>query len=198
MTTSPYPLWARAVSNVLSPPVVLSALAAAIAQRESKTPAQAVMLVSFYVSMGVIVPVAYVAWMVHRGKIVDLHMPVREERYGPILVTLLASIAVLVGFLLMDAPGGLIFLAIFNVAANAAIGLITFAWQISVHGTTISGVVMMAAVLLTIHTALLLSPSIFLVGAARLKLKRHTPLQVVAGVGLGALIATVVALLFGA
>ncbi len=189
------PMWARIVSNLLSPPLVLSALVIAIAQRDARTSSQAAMLVSLYFSLGVAVPVLYVAWMVYRGDITDLHMPERRERRRPMIVTFASSTLVLAGFLLLNAPGGLIFLAIFSLVANAILGIITIVWQISVHGTTIAGVVTMVAVLLSAHTALILSPSIVLVGAARLRLKRHTPAEILAGVGLGVSLVVLIAAL---
>jgi len=64
-------------------------------------------------------------------------------------------------------------------------------WQISLHSMTITGAVVVAGALYGPGTALLLSPLIPVVGAARIKLRRHTLAQVIAGGILGALLTAV-------
>ncbi len=183
--------WARVVSNVLSPPVVLGALALEIARREASTPEQAALLVGVFVAFGILLPLIYVVLMVYRGKITDLHLPERRERYVPLFLSFVGAAIVLLGYVLLDAPRGLVLLAMFMLVANGIVAAITAVWQISVHGATIVGALTMASVLFGVQAALLFAPLVVLVGAARLSLRRHTPMELLAGMGLGALIVVV-------
>jgi membrane-associated phospholipid phosphatase len=63
--------------------------------------------------------------------------------------------------------------------------VITLWWQISMHSMSITGAVVVTGALYGLVPALLLSPLIPVVGAARIKLRRHTLAQVVGGVALG-------------
>jgi membrane-associated phospholipid phosphatase len=63
--------------------------------------------------------------------------------------------------------------------------VVTYYWQISVHSGIMAGAVVIAGLLFGAQVALILSPLILLVAAARLRLKRHTPWQVVAGIAVG-------------
>ncbi len=82
--------------------------------------------------------------------------------------------------------------ATFTLANVLLLSTITFVWQISLHTASIAGLVVIVAYLFGIPYAAVLSPCILLVGLARLTLKRHTPLQILAGGTLGAVIAYVV------
>ncbi len=68
------------------------------------------------------------------------------------------------------------------------IAVITLGWQISMHMMSITGAVVIVAIIFSVTTALLLVPVVPLVAAARLNLKRHTPAQIIAGTIIGALL----------
>jgi membrane-associated phospholipid phosphatase len=78
--------------------------------------------------------------------------------------------------------------ALFSLIQLLVMLVITLVWQISVHAMTITGAVVTTGALFGLQTALLLSPLIALVGVARIKLRRHTLSEVIAGGVLGALL----------
>ena len=177
--------WARLTSNVLSPPVIWGVLAFPIAFREAKSREQAILWALTYTVMVCILPALYIGLMVWRGHITDLHMQVRKERIRPFIVSLIGT-ALAWGMLhLMGAPPLLPFFALVSLVLLVSMLLVTLVWQISMHAMSITCAVVAAGALYGLGPALLLSPLIPVVGVARIKLRRHTLAEVIAGGILG-------------
>lgn len=177
--------WARLTSNILSPPVIWGVLAFPIAFREAPSRDQALLWAFTYIVMVCGIPALYIGWMVWRGKIGDIHMEERSERIRPFVVSLIGT-ALAWGILrLMGAPQLLPSFALVSFVLLGAMLLITLVWQISMHAMSITCAVVAAGALYGIGTALLLSPLIALVSLARLKLRRHTPAELIGGCILG-------------
>jgi membrane-associated phospholipid phosphatase len=180
--------WARLVSNLLSPPVIWAVMAFPIAFRDAETQTQALTWALVYGVLVCLLPLLYVVWMVRRGAISDLHMEVRQQRLRPFVVSLVCTTIAWWVLRFMGAPAVLPLFALFSLAQIAVIALITLVWQISMHAMSISGAVVAAFAFFGLLPALLLLPLVVLVGAARLKLQRHTPAQVVAGAAVGVVV----------
>lgn len=177
--------WARLTSDILSPPVIWGVLAFPIAFREADSPQQALLWALTYGVMVCLLPAIYIGYMVWRGQITDLHMEVRRERIRPFLVSLIGT-AITWGILTrMGAPPLLPAFAIVSFVLLATMLLVTLVWQISMHAMSITCAVVAAGVLYGVGTAVLLSPLIPVVGVARIKLRRHTLPEVIAGGLLG-------------
>lgn len=177
--------WARLVSDILSPPIVWALLAFPIAFREANSSSQAMTWAAVYILLVCIVPIIYIAWMVKRGVITDVHMKVRQQRIRPFMVSIFSTGLAWFALRLMGAPGMMPMLALFSLIQLAVMALITLTWQISIHAISISGATVALAVIFGSIPALLSAPTILIVGAARIKLKRHTPAQVIAGTLVG-------------
>jgi hypothetical protein len=173
--------WARLVSNLLSPPVVWAVMAFPIAFRDAASDEQALTWALVYTGLVCLLPVIYIAWMVHRGSITDLHMEVREERIRPFVVSIICTTIAWWVLRFMGAPPIVPLFALFSLVQIAVMLLITLVWQISIHVVSISGAVIAALVWFGPLWALLVIPLVILVGAARLKLHRHTLAQVLVG-----------------
>ncbi|MCB9450351.1 MAG: hypothetical protein H6672_02870 [Anaerolineaceae bacterium] len=184
----PVILWARLISNVFSPPVVWAVMAFPIALRDAPTQGQAILWGVVYTALVCVFPLAYIAWMVHRGKITDIHMKLRKDRLRPFLVSIVCTAIAWWILRLLGAPPVVPQFALFSLVQLTVMAVITLVWQISMHAMSISCAVVAIALLFGLAPALVATPLIPLVGAARLKLHRHTPAQVIAGVVLGALI----------
>jgi membrane-associated phospholipid phosphatase len=185
---SPGIAWARLVSDILSPPVVWGALALPIAFRDAPSKEQALLWAFIYIALVCVLPVVYIAWMVRRGKITDIHMKVRQQRIRPFIVSMVCTTIAWWTLRFLGAPSVVPLFALFSFVQIAVTALITLVWQISMHAMSISGATIATAFLFGIAPALLTIPLVVLVGAARLKLGRHTPAQVLVGTGLGVLI----------
>jgi hypothetical protein len=186
--------WARLISNLFSPPVVWAALAFPIAFRAASSTEQALLWGSIYAALVCLLPALYIGVMVWRGQITDIHMPHRHERIRPFLVSVLCTMIAWWTLRFLGAPPLIPTFTLFSLIAISAMLLITLVWQISMHTMSVACAVVAGAVLFGVGTGLLLSPLIPVVGAARLKLHRHTPAQVVAGAALGISLTLVFAL----
>lgn len=180
--------WARLVSDLLSPPVVWAAMAFPIAFRDAQSEQQALTWAFVYGVLVCLLPMLYVAWMVRRGTITDIHMRVREQRIRPFIVSLVCTSIAWWVLRVLGAPPVVPLFALFSLVQIAVMAVITLVWQISVHAMSITGAMVAAFALFGPLWAALLLPLVVLVGAARLELKRHTLSQVVAGSVLGLMI----------
>jgi len=180
--------WARLVSNLLSPPVIWAIMAFPIAFRDAKTEQQALTWALVYGILVCLLPLLFVAWMVKRGMITDIHMEVRQQRIRPFVVSMICTTIAWWTLRFMGAPSVVPQFALFSLAQITVMAVITLVWQISMHAMSITSAVVAALTFFGLIPALILLPLIVLVGLARLKLKRHTVAQVLAGVVVGAIV----------
>jgi hypothetical protein len=180
--------WARLISDLVSPPVVWAVMIFPIAFREADSQEQALMWGLTYGVLVCLIPALYIVWMVRRGSISDIHMRLREERLRPFLVSIACTGMAWWALRLMGAPSVVPLVAIATLVQLATMAVITLVWQISIHTMSITSAVVATGILFGIGPALLVSPLVPLVGAARLKLHRHTLAQVVTGALVGAFV----------
>lgn len=183
--------WARLISDLLSPPVIWGLMAFPIAFHTAESEERAILWALTYTILVCLLPALYIGFMVWRGHITDIHMQVREQRVRPFVVSILCTAIAWTVLRWMGAPSLIPLFALFSLIQIAVMLLITLAWQISMHSMSIAGAVVIAGALYGPGTALLLSPLIPVVGAARIKLRRHTPAQVIAGGLLGGMLTAV-------
>ncbi|MEP6985807.1 MAG: hypothetical protein ABI970_09425 [Chloroflexota bacterium] len=184
--------WARVISNLLSPPMVWSILVFVIAFHYAENRLQGLMWALTYAILVCLMPILFIAWRVHSGKISDLHMKERQERIIPFAVSIVCAIAAWQVLRMMNAPSILPLIAAVTLVELITMLVITFAWQISMHAMSISVAVVATGIVFGAAPALFVSPLLPIVGAARLRLQRHTLAQVIAGAVVGALIPLVV------
>lgn len=177
--------WARLISNTFSPPITWGILAFPIASREAQSPEQAIVWALVYCVMVCILPAGYIAYMVRRGQITDLHIQDRRQRIRPFLVLIFGALMAWWFFTLTGAPPLMPQFSLISLLLVVSMLLITLVWQISMHTMSIACAVVTAGALYGLGPAVLLSPLIPVVGVARIKLERHTLSQVIAGCMLG-------------
>jgi membrane-associated phospholipid phosphatase len=173
---------ARLISNLLSP-AALAVPALLLGVYASHEPG-AWRFALLYVLVGVLVPLADLAWCLRTGRISDFHLSKRGERRRPFLVGTLATTAAVLLFHALGAPPVLMAMAQATLLQSVVLFAITLFWQISVHMATIASLVtfMLAAFGAEATPFVLLVP---LVAWARLYLGRHNLPQVVAGTIVG-------------
>ena len=174
--------FARTVSDILSPPVlaVPALLVCAVYGGLSRT----VHLVPVYLILAVGIPMFDVIRLVRQGRITDFHLPVRSERVRPFLLSVCCGLLALGCLVLLGAPHRFLLPITFLLLQTLVLFLITLFWQISIHTSTIAGLVTFAFVCFG-PVALCLIPLIPLVSWSRIHLGRHTVAQTVAGALLG-------------
>lgn len=178
--------WARVVSDIVSPPIVWAVIVLPVAIQYA--PEQALFWAVLYSIPICLLPIIYIALMVWQGKIGDIHMKERRERYRPLLVSIVCTGFALWLLRLLNAPNIFPLLALISLVQISVIALITLAWQISMHAMSISSAMVAVGIIFSLSVAILLLPLVVLVGTARLRLQRHTPAQVIAGILVGALV----------
>lgn len=129
-------------------------------------------------------PTLYVIRLVQTGQVSDFHIPIRSQRIKPMLLMLaMFAISVLV-LLQLNPPPLLAGMTIIGFALMAILFLITLKWKISGHALTVT---ILSVLCMLVFGGIggfsfLLVP---LVGWARVRLRRHTIQQVIAGTLLG-------------
>jgi membrane-associated phospholipid phosphatase len=180
--------WARVVSDICSPPVVWGLLVMPVAAQYTETRSNALFWAILYSLFICVIPVVFISWMVATGKIGDIHMKERKERFRPLLVAIVCTSIVWWLLHWLHAPLAFPLLAVMTLVQITFIMLITLAWQISMHMISIAGATVAIGIIFSVDAAMTMIPLVMLVGAARLRLKRHTPAQVIAGTIVGALV----------
>ena len=183
--------WALFISAVFSPLVI--ALAAVILAGFAINNESVLTWIAIYIVLSILPPTLYIMYLVRKGIVTNFHLNVRDERRKPFLIMTLNTVAVFIIMLLAGAPK--LILVVIAVAAIQLLCmlLITLKWKISGHCTAVTGFVVLALALFgeNLLPLILIIP---LTAWSRLRLKRHTFTQTIAGIFLGAI--TVTAILY--
>ncbi len=140
-----------------------------------------------------VVPTATIVTMIRLGRVSDMSISNRRERFIPFMVTIACYIAAAIYLGAVHAPAWLSLFFIGAAVSSLIAMLITLGWKISAHATSAGGLAGIVSWLAFCHLAIgnaaaWVSGSIVLVGlvaTSRLILKRHTLGQVCAGAVLG-------------
>ncbi len=138
-----------------------------------------------YIVFAVIGPLAFLCWQIGHGHVTDLDIYFRKQRKWSILVTAIGTAIVWGAMRLGEAPEILLVMVGSHFLQWLGIYMVTLCWKISVHATVASGVAFFLIWGFGI-AATPLAMIIPLVAWSRVKLRRHSPAQVFAGVLLGA------------
>jgi membrane-associated phospholipid phosphatase len=169
---------AEAISTILNPLFVAAPtlLVLLILEKPSNLPVLALVVLAF----GTVVPLAILYGLVRRGTIPDLHVSNRENRSVAFVSVMPSYVSGAVLLLLASAPPIVTAIMLCYLGNSLVMMLISIRWKISVHASGIAGPV--AALTFSLGAvATLLLALIVPVGWARIKLRVHTPAQVVAG-----------------
>ncbi len=170
------------LSQLFSPPSVMMGLLLVIAFTEPRPSVWIYALVYFIFAM--LLPLLFIVWQVRRGTITDVDVQLREQRKWPQLVTIGGT---LIAYLIISANGGprsMLVLSAASLLQSTAFYVVTLRWKVSVHAATAAG----ALVILVWRfgpTALAAVLVLLLVGWSRVRLRRHSLGQAIAGAVMG-------------
>lgn len=182
---------ARWISHIGSPPVLL----AGMMLLASSVVADGVWGdTAVYLTFTLATPIAYIAYLVQQGKATDFDVSVRRQRVIPLFVSLAGSAAGWLYFIAAAAPHLLLLLAAANVLTTLLIAVTTLFWKISVHSATVSAAAVLVWVLLGTPSFF---PIVLLIIWSRVRLRRHTLPQTLAGALLGSVVLGAMVLIFG-
>lgn len=176
---------AYGISQVGSPPVM--GLAGLIVVAASVAMPGVWLWSGVYVLMAMVAPMMFLIWQVRHGRVTDLDVQLREQRKGSLLVTI-AGFGV--SWLVMHighAPPLLKAMAGAGFVQWLIVFAITLRWKISAHTSSAAGVTMLILHVFGLAAAPLVI-SIPLIAWSRVKLRRHTLGQTIAGALLGCVV----------
>jgi membrane-associated phospholipid phosphatase len=184
---------AHLVSDILCPPVTVS-IGLLVIVRSTHEP-RAWIWAWIIIALTIGIPASYIFWKVYSGEISDFHIPVRTQRFRPMVLSILCALLTLAILWVGNAPPLLMSFMGFGIILAAVMLLITLQWKISGHSTAIAGMIILLIYSMgqAVWLALLLIP---LVAWARIRLKRHTLAQTIAGAVLGIIFITLFLIFF--
>ncbi|MFM8321173.1 MAG: hypothetical protein ACKOC5_09690 [Chloroflexota bacterium] len=182
---------ARLFSNLLSPPAVSAALGFAVAWKQHGFWPGALRGLVFGALVS-LAPLILVVYLYKTGRISDLHMSRSlSQRHLPYLAAFLSALAAFLVFAAWEGlrrPGlpALTGLAACSTVCLGLLGVINRAWLISNHTASIMLAALYTVFLYGAPAAWLILPLVALVIWSRWLLDKHTPLQMAAGLLVGA------------
>ncbi len=175
---------ARTFSNVVSPPVMFAMLGLAIPLKTLPFwPGFA--WAAVYGLLVSLAPILIVLYLLKIGYISELHMSDNNERHLPYATAVAFALIALGIVSWFDGPDLLRCLLIFNIIELITLGVINIWWLISIHVTGVVATWVIVGLVFGWAASLIVVPFVISVAWVRLYLKRHTPLQVIAGATLG-------------
>jgi membrane-associated phospholipid phosphatase len=143
-----------------------------------------------------LLPVVALLAMINSGRVKDLDVSNRKERFRPMLMILTCYLCTTIYIVWVHAPWWLIMYFISGCITTVVMGLITLKWKISGHSAGLgnmigflTGLCVQGLTLVQIVPWIMVAIIIAgIVGSARIILHKHTPLQVIAGVVISAVI----------
>lgn len=176
----------RLVSHVLAPTVLVTALLALAPLRFPEVPWGQALLATTFTTL---IPWAALVSARIRGKVSDVHVTRREQRW-PLLLVALASILVgLVLMLVTRTEPAMIREVLLVLAGLLSTGAITLVWKISIH-VAVAAFVFLHAFAEQPYGLYLAVAMVAVTSWARVQLSHHTSSQVFAGAVIGALVGT--------
>jgi membrane-associated phospholipid phosphatase len=177
---------ARALSNVLNPFFIFTALYAAVAFVQSSFAGAAFYLGLELLASGIVA--GYVLFLMRRSRVGDFWISRRAERLIPAVLLLAAFVGLLVVLSLSGAPQALYDTTVSMGLAAATVAAITPFWKASAH-TAVAGHAAMVAPLILGISGFVFVVILPIVLWARVMAGAHTPLQTLVGATVGAVFA---------
>ncbi len=182
---------ARIISDFLSPPVLAAASLVVVAMFVGTVLVWE--SIGVFLFIAVVLPTLYVFWLVKKKLVSDFHIPIRRQRIRPMIFMLISGVVSIIALTLLHPPRFIIYLGVAACLQLVVIFVITLRWKISGHAAAVSTFSALCWLLFgsLAGFVFILIPIVIW---ARLRLKRHTPMQTLAGTVLGLL--TLVGLIF--
>ena len=178
---------ARWVSGLANPVLVAVPLVLAVAWRDTASWTETLRWGGLYLLLADLVPMALLMFLARRSQLANLQHARGQERLKPLLISLICLGTTTVLYHVADTPPLLRRLAWVQLVQAAPMTVITPVWQISFHGAAIGALVTTVLLLYGAGTWPLLGLPL-LVGWSQVERRRHTALQVLAGILLAVLL----------
>ncbi|MFA5015207.1 MAG: hypothetical protein WC549_06680 [Actinomycetota bacterium] len=131
----------------------------------------------------VIIPYLYIGFLYKKKEIDNMHIPKKENRMKPLLLSCASYIVCFIILYVLDGPIFLKSIFAVSVVSTIILTIITYFWKISIHTSWITFIVITFNILLG-RWMLIIVPLIPVIGWARVRIKQHTINQVIFGAGI--------------
>ncbi len=169
---------ANAITAILNAPLIsLYTFAYTIA---ALAPPNSLLIFLITTAFATLLPMAVIFYMFRRGQLGDMYAYERQTRFRPFMGAIACYLLGLITLLAASAPLLVLALMVGYMVNTIIMMLITLRWKISIHASGIAGPATFLVYAFGLQfwwMWLLILP----VGWARLKLRAHTPSQVVVG-----------------
>ncbi len=176
---------ARWVSRIFNPILLAITSMALVAYNLAVIEPRIWFLSGLQLLISVLIPVAFITWLLARKKITDFDIYIRSQRIKPYLVIITCSAISLTIMWMIAAPKLVIALSTAGLTQATIMFLVNLRWKISGHAAGMASFTTLLWYLLG-PVAIPLFLGIPLMAWSRVRLRRHTLLQTVAGSALGA------------
>jgi len=179
---------------VLNPLVLPPVLCGTLAAYAGAVLSEILLVIGISTTFSAVVPGGYIAWELRQGRVASMDIRDRSRRRRPLLVTVAAYLTAAAVLSVLTVPGHVLLSWLmvcygFNTGLTA---LLTRYWKISIHALAIAGVpsvlwfmtyglgeaTFFPGLLLLVGLSAMCIPP---VTWARVRLRHHTPTQVIAG-----------------
>lgn len=176
--------YAKFISHIASPPAVITLVLLSTPLRYPHVTWPPTLVATFFVGL---IPWAALIWMRLRGRVSDVHVTQRHQRWPILLVTLFSILGGIGVLTAISAPSQMIVEVLFMLAGLLIVGAVNLVWKLSIHAalTTFAALHCLLGLPAGAQVAVAV---IALVGWARIRAGHHTPTQVMAGTLTGALV----------
>lgn len=176
--------YAKVISDLASPPIIVTLILLSIPLRYSQIPWAPTLIATLFVAL---IPWAALIWMRAKGKVTDIHVTQRHQRWPILLLTLISLLTGLVILWAMAAPSQVLIEVLLILTGLLIVGVANLVWKLSIHTALITFAALhcLTAAPIGAHLAVVV---IGLVGWARIRIQHHTPTQVLAGALVGVLV----------
>jgi membrane-associated phospholipid phosphatase len=182
---------ARLISNLFSPPLI--ALACIVVTALATRSESSLFWILVFIALLIIPPTIFVLTLVHKGKVSDFHMNIREERARPLFAIFAYATIISLIMYLAGAPKLMLIVTAAALLQILFVFVITLKWKISGHCTSAAGLAFLTVALYG-ENVLPFTLIVPIIAWSRIRLGRHTISQTLAGSFLGA--ATVIIILY--
>ena len=132
---------------------------------------------------GVAIPYLYIGFLYKKKEIDSMHIPKKENRIKPLLLTCASYTVCFIILYVLDGPVFLKSIFAVSIVSTIILTIITYFWKISLHSSWITFIVITFNILFG-RWMLLMIPLIPVIGWARVRVKEHTVNQVIFGIGI--------------
>jgi hypothetical protein len=180
------------VALVTHPAVMVVAVLAVVAAHSTDRLWSAALWAGLAVLFCVVIPYTVLLGMAAKGRVLDQHLVVREQRRAPLLAALASVIVGLLVLAGLEAPRPVLALVVAMLAGLGAMTVVSHWYKASFHLAVAGGVTVIIGLVLGWSAAVPLAALLSAIAWARLRAGRHSRGQVLVGLVVGAAAAAIV------